>query len=46
MIDTEAGHVDEAGWGPVRPAGSRVRLVPEGLTVWMAVDAEGHAART
>lgn len=45
VVDTEAGHVDEAGWGPIRAAGSRLRLVPEGVTVWVAVDAEGRPAR-
>ncbi len=37
MIDTDAGIVAERGTGPVVPAGARQRLVPEGLSVWLAV---------
>jgi glycogen operon protein len=37
VVDTEAGRIDEAGWGsPVAPR-ARQRLVPEGLTVWREV---------
>ena len=36
VIDSAAGRIDEAGWGEVVPAGTRRRLVPEGLSVWAA----------
>jgi hypothetical protein len=37
VIDTDAGIVAEGGTGPVVAAGARQRLVPEGLSVWLAV---------
>jgi len=37
VIDTDAGIVAEGGTGPVVAAGARQRLVPEGLSVWVAV---------
>jgi len=37
VVDSDAGIVAEGGTGPVVAAGARQRLVPEGLSVWVAV---------
>jgi isoamylase len=37
VVDTDAGIVAEGGTGPAVPAGARQRLVPEALSVWIAV---------
>jgi len=38
VLDTEAGRIDEAGWGAVVRSGAKQRLVPHGLTVWRGIE--------
>ena len=40
-LDTDVGLVAEGGTGPLVAAGARQRLVPEGLSVWVAVGPAG-----